>query len=47
MFKDSNIFEFANFPFKANYNNTEVYSVNSNYLFSKRKQEKSIVETIL
>ena len=41
MFKDSNVFEFANFPFKTNYNNTEVYSINSNYLFSRGKQEKN------
>ena len=33
MFKDSNVFEFDNFPFKAQYNNA-VYSVNRNYLFS-------------
>ena len=46
MFKDSNVFEFANFPLKTKYNNTVVYSVNSNYLSSRRKQEKN-VETIL
>ena len=33
MFKDSSIFEFDNFQFKAKYNNTEVYFVNGNYLF--------------
>ena len=37
MFKDSNVFKFTNFPFKAKYNNTVVYSVNSNYLFLKLK----------
>ena len=47
MFKDSNVFEFINFPFKTMYNNTEVYSLNSNCLFSRRKQEKTIIETIL
>ena len=47
MFKDSNAFEFTIFPFKAKYSNTVVYSVNSNYLFSREKQEKKIVETIL
>ena len=40
MFKDSNVFEFTNFPFKAKYNNTLVYHVNSNYLFSRGKQNK-------
>ena len=44
-FKDSNVFEFTGFPFKAEYNNTAVCSANSHYLFSKRKQEKKIVET--
>ena len=37
MFKDSNVFEFTNFLFKTNYNNTVVYSFNSNCLFSKGK----------
>ena len=40
MFKDSNAFEFTNFPFKTKYINTAVYSVNSNYLFLRGKQEK-------
>ena len=39
IFKDSNVFKLANFPLKTKYNNT-VYSTNSNYLFSKGKQEK-------
>ena len=47
MFKDSNVFEFTNFPFKTKYNNAVVYSVNSNYLLSRKKQEKIIDETIL
>ena len=47
MFKDPNVFEFTNFPFKTKYNSTEYYSVNRNYLFSSIKQEKTIVETIL
>ena len=47
MFKDSNVFEFNNIPFKAKYNKTAVYSVNRNYLFSKGKQEKKIVEIII
>ena len=47
MFKDLNVFEFTNFPFKTKYNSTEYYSVNRNYLFSSIKQEKTIVETIL
>ena len=40
MFKDLNVFEFTNFPFKTKYNNTAVYSARSNYLFSRGKQEK-------
>ena len=40
-------FGFTNFPFKKKYNNTIVYSVNSNYLYSREKQTKKIVETIL
>ena len=39
--KDSNVFEFTNFLFKTKYNNTGVYSVNSNYLFSRGKQEEN------
>ena len=41
MFKDSNVFEFTNFPFKTKPNNTVVYSVNSNYLFLRGKLEKN------
>ena len=47
MFKDSNVFEFKNFPFKTKYSNTAVYFVNSNCLFSREKQEKNVVEAIL
>ena len=48
MFKDSNVFEFTNFPFKTKYYNTAVYSVNDDYLFSRGKREKKkIVSTIL
>ena len=48
MFKDSNAFEFTNFPFKTKYINTAVYSVNRNYLFLRGKQEKKkIVKTIV
>ena len=47
MFKDSNVFEFKNFPFKTKYSNTAVYFVNSNCLFSRGKQEKNVVEAIL
>ena len=43
MFKDSNVFEFTNFPFKSKYNNTVVYSV-SNCLFSKGKQVKKLLK---
>ena len=50
MFKDSNVFEFTNFLFKMKYyNNTEVYSVDSNYLFiySRGENMKKTVKTIL
>ena len=40
MFKDSNVFEFTSFPFKTK-SYTVVYSVNSNYLFSRGKLEKN------
>ena len=42
MFKDSNVFEYSNFPFKTKYNNTVVYSVNSNCLFWRGKQERKL-----
>ena len=41
MLKNSNVFEFTNFPFKTKYNNIVVYSINRNYLFSKWKQEEN------
>ena len=44
MFKNSNVFEFTNFPFKTKYNNTVVYSVNISYLFSMGKQEKKLLK---
>ena len=44
MLKDSNVFEFTNFPFKTKYDNTVVYSVNSNYLFSRGKQEQKLLK---
>ena len=44
MFKNSNVFEFTNFPFKTNYNNTVVYTVNISYLFSRGKQEKKLLK---
>ena len=47
IFKDSNVFEFKNFPFKTKYSIIAVYLVNSNCLFSRGKQEKNVVETIL
>ena len=47
MFKNSNVFEFTNFPFKTKYNDTAVYSVNSNYLFSMGKQEKKCCDKSL
>ena len=43
MFEDSNFWEFTNFQFKTKYN-TAVYSVNSNYLFSREKQEKKLLK---
>ena len=47
MFKDSNVFEFTNFSLKAKYYNIVVYSVNSNYLFSRGKQEKKLLKQSL
>ena len=46
MFKDSNVFEFTNFPFKTKYNNTEVYSSNSNYLLWNGEQEKQLLKQL-
>ena len=46
MFKDSKVFEFTNFQFKTKYNNNVVYSVNSNYLFSRGKQEKKLLKQL-
>ena len=43
LIKDSHVFEFTNFPFKTKYN-TVVYSVNSNYLSSRGKQEKKLLK---
>ena len=34
------------FPFKTNYYNTAVYPVNSNYLFSKGKQEIKMLKQL-
>ena len=47
MFQDLNVSKFPNFSLKAKYNNTVFYSVNSNYLHSRKKQKRKIVETIL
>ena len=44
MSKDSKVFEFTGFPFKTKYNNTVVYSVNSNCLLSMGKQEKKLLK---
>ena len=44
MFKDSSVSEFTNFPFKTKYDNTAVYSVNSNYLLLRGKQEKKLLK---
>ena len=46
MFTDSNVFELSNFPFKTKYYNTVVYFDNSNYLFSKEKQEKNLLKQL-
>ena len=40
MCKDSNYFEYTNFPFKTKNINTVVYSADNNYLFLKGKQGK-------
>ena len=47
MFKDSNVFEFTNFPFEIKYNDTVVYSVHSNYLFSSGKTRKKMLKQLL
>ena len=44
MFEGSDIFEFVKFPFKTKYNNTVVYAVDSNYLFSRGKQKKIVLK---
>ena len=44
MFKDSNVFGFTNFSSQTKYNNTAAFSVNSNYLFSRRKQDKKLLK---
>ena len=44
MFKGLEFFKFTKFPFKTKSNDTAVYSVNSNYLFSKGNQEKKLVK---
>ena len=44
MYKDSNVFEFSNFPFKTKCNNTVVYSVDSNYLFSRGKKGRKLLK---
>ena len=46
MFKDSKVFEFTSFPFKTKYNSAVVYSVNSNCLFSRGKQEKKLLKQL-
>ena len=47
MFKDSNVFELTNFPFKTKYNKTVVYSVDSDYLFSRKKKQKKLLKQFL
>ena len=44
LLKDSNGFEFTNFPFETKYNNAVVYSAGRNYLFSREKQEKKLLK---
>ena len=46
MYKDSDVFEFTNLPFKTEYIDTVVYSVDSNYLFSRGKQEKKLLKQL-
>ena len=41
LFKDPNVFEFTDFSFQTKPKNTVVFPVNSNYLFSSRKQKKN------
>ena len=44
MYEDWNVFEYTNFPFKTKYNDTVVYSVDSNYLFLRGKQEQKLLK---
>ena len=44
MYEDWNVFEYTNFPLKTKYNDTVVYSVDSNYLFSRGKQEQKLLK---
>ena len=44
MFKESNVFGFTNFSSQTKHNNTAAFPVNSNYLFSRRKQEKKLLK---
>ena len=46
MFKDSNVFEFINFPFKTKYNDIVAYSVIAIICFQGENIKKT-VETIL
>ena len=46
MLKDSNVFKFTNFSLKTRFNNTVVYSVNSNCLFSRGKHEKKLLKQL-
>ena len=44
MFKGSNDFGFAKFPFKTKCHSTIVYSVNIDYLFSRRNQDNKLLK---
>ena len=43
MFKDSNVFEFTNFPFKTKYNNTEIILlIEIIYSLAENKKKQSL-----
>ena len=47
MFKDSNVFEFNNFPFKTKYNNTVLFTQSIAIVYSRGESKKKSCETIL
>ena len=44
IFKDSNLFEFTNFPFKTKFNNTVVYSVTELLILEGKTRRKKMLK---